>query len=216
MIALAFLAGSADAVAFVGFGGVFVGNMSGNVILLGVSASPLAGVEPLRPAMALAGFAIGVLVAVARRNNRVRDGANRDSDLDGPLLVLVAGLLFASAVGWLIAGGEPHSALRLALIFVAAVGLGIQSALVARLALPGVSTTFITGTMISIGAQLLRSPDRGEIQRVRIGVLVALGVGAAVGVGGLALARGWAMFVPAIGVAVLAVWIRFRRGLRPV
>lgn len=208
LIALAFLAGSADAVAFVGFGGVFVGNMSGNVILLGVSASPLGGVEPLRPAMALVGFAIGVLVAIA--GGRTRSDGDRRLPA-GPLFP-VAGLLLVAAIGWLVAGGQPASPLRLALILVASVALGIQSTLVARLALPGVSTTFITGTMIAIGDQLLRSPGRRSIQRIRIGVFVALGVGAAAGVGALAVAPAWAMFLPAIGVTVLAGWIRVRRG----
>jgi len=197
-------------VAFVGFGGVFVGNMSGNVILLGVSASPLGGVEPLRPVMALVGFAIGVLVALVFAKHRA--GSDRGAKLDGGPLFPVAALLSVAAVGWLLAGGQPTPPLRLALILVASVALGIQSTLVARLALPGVSTTFITGTMIAIGDQLLRSPGRRSIQRIRIGVFVALGVGAAAGVGVLAVARPWAMFLPAIGVTVLAGWIRVRRG----
>lgn len=189
---------------------MFVGNMSGNVILLGVSASPLGGVEPLRPVMALVGFAIGVLVALVVAKHRAV--SDRGGKLDGGPLFPVAALLSVAAVGWLLVGGQPTSPLRLALILVASVALGIQSTLVARLALPGVSTTFITGTMIAIGDQLLRSPGRRSIQRIRIGVFAALGVGAAAGVGVLAVARPWAMFLPAVGVTVLAGWIRARRG----
>lgn len=208
LVFLAFLAGSADAVAFVGFGGVFVGNMSGNVILLGVSVSSLAGVEPLRPITSLVGFAVGVLIAVVGRRVMERRDPGRGAALGGRSLWLVAALLLVSAVGWLIVDGQPDMPVRLALIFVAAVALGVQSTLVARLALPGVSTTFITGTMISVVAHLLRSPGHEEIQKIRIGVLVALVGGAAAGAGLLAVAWSGAMFLPAAGVVALALWAR--------
>lgn len=207
LVALAVCAGLADATSFMGFGGVFVGNMSGNVILLGVSVNSASGVEALRPAVALVAFAIGILLAARRVAADGAAGNGPRYPAEGTLWV-VALLQSAAALGWLATAGDPNQVMRLALIGGAAVALGVQSTLVARLALPGVSTTFMTGTMIAIGTYIRGARGSREINWVRIGAFLGLLAGAAAGAGMLAIWRPGAMLLPAAGSWLVAAATR--------
>ena len=53
------------------------------------------------------------------------------------------------ALGWHLAGGGREAAALLGLIALLAVAMGIQSAAVRRLDVPGIATTYMTGTLTS-------------------------------------------------------------------
>lgn len=59
MIALTFTTGINDAVGYLGLDKVFTGNMTGNVVILGMGVAGGDGLPVLGPALALAGFMAG-------------------------------------------------------------------------------------------------------------------------------------------------------------
>ncbi len=63
VILLALAAGAVDAISFLGLGGAFSANMTGNVVLLGVAAGKGFGEALLRSGAALDGYVVGAYVA---------------------------------------------------------------------------------------------------------------------------------------------------------
>jgi uncharacterized membrane protein YoaK (UPF0700 family) len=60
LVMLSLAAGCVDAVGFLGLGQIFVANMTGNTVLLGLALGQAKGQAALRAVVALAGFVIGV------------------------------------------------------------------------------------------------------------------------------------------------------------
>lgn len=63
MLALTFTTGVVDAVGYLHLDQVFAGNMTGNVVILGMAATGGTGLPVLGPAVALASFLVGAAVA---------------------------------------------------------------------------------------------------------------------------------------------------------
>jgi uncharacterized membrane protein YoaK (UPF0700 family) len=205
LLALAFAAGWIDAISYLGLGRVFTANMTGNTVLLGLALSQGAGAGVGRAAVALAGFAAGAIV-VSRLVGRPRGNAMWPPRVTVALAV-EAGALVALAVLWSKIG-------RLeVLVAISGVAMGMQSVAVRRLAVPGVATTYVTGTLTSLLDDLGSLALRAGWER-RFGVWVALLAGAAAGAGAELRLAAWAAVGPA--ALVLAVCgiaaIGFRTG----
>jgi uncharacterized membrane protein YoaK (UPF0700 family) len=102
----------------------------------------------LRSFLALAGFiagaALSTFIGGKADNIRGRDGFLMRA------MAVEAALLGAFAVLWILpASTSQHIMLRI-LVAIAGIGMGLQSAVVKRLNLPGVVTTYITGTLTSL------------------------------------------------------------------
>jgi uncharacterized membrane protein YoaK (UPF0700 family) len=169
LTALSFAAGAVDAVSFYQLGRIFTANMTGNVVLLGLSAGHGGTGETLRSAIALTGYVCSALMAF-----RLTAGA---SGWDRP----VVSVLWAEAL--LLAGFAAGWAVRLplgVLVLVAAVAMGLQSAAVNRVGDSGISTTYITGTLTALLGQLAEAARQEASAVRRLSVVVALVVGAAV------------------------------------
>jgi uncharacterized membrane protein YoaK (UPF0700 family) len=90
--------------------------------------------------------------------------------------------------------------------------MGIQSAAAQRVAVPGVATTYVTGTLTSLMAELSALAHFGSGWPLRAGVIVALGAGAVVD--GLILIH-WPSAAPLVPLVLLsAVTIAGYRGFR--
>jgi uncharacterized membrane protein YoaK (UPF0700 family) len=78
-------------------------------------------------------------------------------------LALEGGFLLAFAIGWQAAhGASPPPVARFALIVLAALAMGVQSAAARRLDVLGIATTYITGTLTSLVTRLVgRRRDAG-------------------------------------------------------
>lgn len=148
-VALAFLAAAIDAISYLGLGGVFPANMTGNTVLLGVGVLAGDGSGAARAVVALAGFLVGATVAAA---------VVREPGWSAAAVAVLAGELVVLAVlfGWWLAIGEPAAGERFGLIALAGLAMGTQSAVVRRLQL-GVTTTYITGTLTALAMGL---PER--------------------------------------------------------
>ncbi|MER7463605.1 YoaK family protein [Streptomyces sp. NPDC097981] len=140
LIALTFVSGVVDAVSFLGLDHVFVANMTGNVVFLGFA---LAGDRELSAAAAV--LALGAFLAgatAAGRAGRGREPAGMFAPLVAVQAVLVAGALALTAVG---AGPLP-------VVGLLALGMGVQNAVVFRLAVPDLTTTVVTRTLTGLAA----------------------------------------------------------------
>ncbi|MGI8911430.1 MAG: YoaK family protein, partial [Rubrobacteraceae bacterium] len=148
LVLLSLAAGCVDAVGFLGFGEVFVANMTGNTVLLGIAIGQGDGQAALRAGTALAGFICGV-AAGAVVVGRKRERGVWPKAVTAALAVELA-VLISFAGGWLFAGSEPSRAITLLLISLSSLAMGVQSSAVRRLGVPGVATTYITGTLTNL------------------------------------------------------------------
>ncbi|GAA3683345.1 hypothetical protein GCM10022224_054900 [Nonomuraea antimicrobica] len=169
VLSLALASGAVDAFTFLSLGEVFTANMTGNLVLLGVSAGHSRLSDAVGSLVAFVAFTCA-LATVLRLTRTAAKGWSARTRLSlGAELALLAVL----AVGW--AAGAP----RLPLIATAALAMGVQSAVTNRLHTFVGSTTFITGALTSALARHL-TPGTGQPHVPElVAVLAALALGAA-------------------------------------
>jgi uncharacterized membrane protein YoaK (UPF0700 family) len=207
VVVLAFVSGYTDGVGFLALGGVFTSVMTGNMVLLGLSAGQGDGEGVGRALGAIlafiAGAALGTqLAGVPNRDDPVWPRAvNR-------ALALELAIFVATAVGWFVTVGDPGTVVQLVLLFAAAVALGVQSSTVQRFGVPGLSTTYLTGTLTSAVIHLVsHRTTRGSGRHWRI--IGGLVLGAAAAAGMYELARPALPVLQLVGLAVvLALGVR--------
>lgn len=139
--------GYVDALSYLGLGHVFTSNMTGNTILLGLALGQEQGLAALRSAIALAGFLAGVVVGAMLVGPE--EGRGIWPARVTAACALESAILLAVALGGLLVGAAPAAPEVYALIALAALAMGLQSAAVRVLGVSGVTTTYITGTWCS-------------------------------------------------------------------
>jgi len=153
LLALTWAAGSVDAISYLGLDHVFTAMMTGNTVLLGLALAQGEVLAVLRSIIALMGFAIGVFIGaiIVERDSQPVEWPEA---VTGALVVEATILGLFSAISYLIGEGRSAGAVYL-LITLLAFAMGIQSAAVRRLGVPGIATTYITGTLTSLMIDLL-------------------------------------------------------------
>lgn len=151
LLALAGAAGYIDAFGYIAFEHVFVANMTGNSVLLGIAAVEGHTDATLRSVLALAGFLAGATIGT------ILTDAYRST---GPwpamvtaVLAIESVVLAAAAVAWFLLPHATEAALG-AFVAGTALAMGLQSAAARKLAVPGVSTIVLTSTLTSLVARL--------------------------------------------------------------
>ncbi|MFD9677521.1 YoaK family protein, partial [Streptomyces sp. NPDC059981] len=139
LLVLTFASGLVDSVSFLGLGQVFVANMTGNVVFLGFALAGAGGLSAAGSATALASFLGG---AVAGGRWRCAHPVR----LFAPLVAGQAALVGVGLAA--LAGGLG----RYAVLVPLAAGMGLQNAVVHRLALPDLTTTVVTRTLTGLAA----------------------------------------------------------------
>jgi uncharacterized membrane protein YoaK (UPF0700 family) len=205
VVVLTFVTGAADAMGFLALGGAFSSVMTGNMVLLGLSVGRADGELALTSAAAIGSFVVGVLVGahlagVPKKGDPVWPRAvNR-------ALLLEAVVFAVFTVVWATTVSSRSANLELGLLTMSATALGIQSSAIQRFGVPGLSSTYLTGTLTAlIGAVAARSPRRVLLPKAEI--LLALIVGACVGAvvsGHLPLLAPALLLTPLLGVIVVA------------
>lgn len=175
---LAIATGALDAISFLGLGGVFTSVMTANMVLLGLSAGRQDAALALHAGVALAGFVIGGLAA-SRFAGTPGEPAPAWPGRVTVALAAEAALLAAVTAGWEAAAGLPRGAHQLILVAAAAIAMGIQSGAVRALGVPGLSTTYLTGTLTAVLGDLAAGRGPASLRR-RISLLLMLVAGAAV------------------------------------
>ena len=219
MLALTFSTGVIDAVGYLGLDRVFTGNMTGNLVLLGLAAGRAKGSEVVRSAVSLGAFSVGVLLAaslvamISRR--RPETGGARVWPVGVSVVLVLEVLLQAGFLaGWLSVRGHPGLTFTAVLVGVSALAMGMQSDAVAALGVAGVTTTYVTGTMTGLLRSLVIGGADAPNRARRAAVLVGLLVGAVVGGVVIVAARRFAPVIPlaATGSVLVAAlwWLRVR------
>jgi uncharacterized membrane protein YoaK (UPF0700 family) len=206
LVVLGLVTGATDAAVFERFGHVFASVITGNLILLGVSAVEGDGQLALFSGCALGGYALGVLLAAPRAAQP--DRVWPASASIALLLDLV--LLLGFMVGWELIGPHPARGVRVLLVVVVAAAMGVQSTAVRRLG--SMSTTYLTSTLTRV-LESLRAWRWPEGQTRSVGIILAAVAGAA-GATGLILHARRALpalqLVP-MAIVLLSSWRLIRR-----
>lgn len=165
LMLLAVAAGSADAWSYFGLNHAFVANMTGNTVLIGVAMAHRNG-DFRHPLISLVGYALGVM-AGSLLTRKVRPEILWPRAVSWTLLVESVLMALAEA-GWIIVGGaaswmEPDRNLLLAGV---AFAVGMQSGALLQMKIPGIVTTYISGTWTSLtsGAARLLAHGKQPIQ----------------------------------------------------
>jgi len=178
LLLLTAAAGTMDVASYLGLGHVFTAMMTGNTVLLGMAVGQGHLLAAVRSVLALLGFAAGVALAamlvLRDRPGEWTSAVTRALALEGALLTLFS-------LTWHLAEPTPDDPAVYALIAMAGVAMGVQSGAVHRLRVPGVMTTYITGTLTNLMSDLTagvrRSQDAGPgapAPERRVGLLVAV------------------------------------------
>jgi uncharacterized membrane protein YoaK (UPF0700 family) len=161
LLMLAASAGSADGWSYFGLGHAFVANMTGNTVLLGIAVFQNHG-DLLHPAISLGCYAIGAVLG-SLLTGKVQPAVW--SKAISWTLMLEALLLLAAEAGWIAIhlhiGHSPNLELLLAAL---ALAIGMQSGAMVRLNIPGIVTTYITGTWTTMLGGLVRLARHEEQQ----------------------------------------------------
>ena len=152
LLLLSLAAASVDAISYLGLGHVFTAMMTGNTVLLGLALAQGEVLAALRSIIALVGFALGVFVG-ATIVERESEPADWPGAVTAALALETLILMIFTAIFALF--GNTRSGIVYLLIVLSALAMGIQSAAVRRLGVPGIATTYITGTLTSLMVDLL-------------------------------------------------------------
>jgi uncharacterized membrane protein YoaK (UPF0700 family) len=198
LLTLTAVTGLVDAVSYLRLGHVFVANMTGNVVFLGFSADPHAGLSAAASIVAIAGFLLGALAGgrAAHALAAARPAPWLAGTFTGEALILA---VTAVLIG---AGVLPFAGTgRFATIAVLAVALGVQNSTVRHLGAPDLTTTVLTLTLTGLTADSALAGGPGARPHRRLGSVAAMLAGAAAGAGMI----GWWPPVAVIAVAAALV-----------
>jgi len=178
MMALTFSTGIIDAVGYLGLDRVFTGNMTGNVVILGMALTGADGLPVLGPALALVLFLVGAGVGGRILRGAVVPWSRRTNLLFGS----VAGMVLA--VGVLVIAAESQAAAITATTLLAA-AMGVQAATARHIAVKDVTTVVVTSVLTGLAADSKLGSGSGSGSGAgttrRIVVVTILLAGAAVG-----------------------------------
>jgi uncharacterized membrane protein YoaK (UPF0700 family) len=204
LLALTAVSGIIDAVSFLGLGHIFTANMTGNVAFLAFAAVGVPAISVARSMTSLAAFLSGAVL-----------GGYFGRGVAGPFrrrwLLLCgtceASLLVAAAIAVIAIDGDPTALVgrQYAVIVLTALAMGLRNATVQQLAVPGLTTTVLTMTMTGLAADFALAGGSTPNMRRRLGSIVSLFVGAAIGAALLRFGLGVPLIVAAICVVLATV-----------
>jgi uncharacterized membrane protein YoaK (UPF0700 family) len=181
MIALTFVTGVVDAVGFLGLDRVFTGNMTGNIVILGMGVAGADELPVLGPAVALAGFTAGAFAAgwVLRDRPGGAPASTWDVRVTSLLSVGAAVLLALTVVAVVVESFGAHLQVVIATAIAAVMG---QQAMVARkLAVKDMTTVVVTSTLTSLAGETWVRGTSGAIVNRRFSAIVVIFLGALAG-----------------------------------
>ncbi len=177
LVAMTLVTGLVDAFSYLVLGHVFVANMTGNVVFLAFALAGAPGFSILASLVALGSFVLGSFGGGLLGS---RLGQHR-----GRLLSVTAALqtfLLSAAVVLAVLSGNPAPAgYSYGLIIVLGIAMGLQNATARKLAVPDLTTTVLTLTIVGISADSRLAGGSGSRAGRRLIAVAAMFVGALVG-----------------------------------
>jgi len=175
MLALTFSTGIGDAVGYLHLDRVFTGNMTGNVVILGMALAGADDLPVVGPLLALGGFMLGAALGGLVLRGLPAGWFRRTTVLFG----VVAAVLASQAV---VLGlvPSPDEIAGPAIATTLAAAMGLQAATARHLSVKDVTTVVVTSTITALASDTLGSRSTGIVNR-RLVAIVAICAGAAIG-----------------------------------
>ena len=177
LLALTFVTGIVDAVAFLGLGQVFAAMQTGNVIFLGFGVAGAADAAVAAPLIALTAFVVGGAgAALMARLESPRRRHLLGAALAVEVLLLGAGALVAATVD--VEAGEASAYGLIALL---ALAMGMRNTVVRGVAGPNLATTVLNLTVTALASPTPLAVASGSDLAQRAAAFAAILAGAATG-----------------------------------
>jgi uncharacterized membrane protein YoaK (UPF0700 family) len=164
---LAAAAGAVDVLAFTRMGQAFASIVTGNLVVAGTALGQGDPRMLANVAVAVGAFAVGVVLGGLGVGRAGRTTARWPVQVTVVCVVELVMLLVLTGV-WLATGGAPLGAARYVALVAAALAMGLPSAAFRLVPVPGVTTTYFTGTLTSLLVGLVTSG------RLNVAALIAL------------------------------------------
>ena len=177
LVSMTLVTGLVDAFSYLVLGHVFVANMTGNVVFLAFALAGAAGFSILASLVALFSFVLGSLGG-GFLGSRLGQHRGRLLSVAAALQTL---LLCAAAVLAALSGNPVTAGYRYGLIIVLGIVMGLQNATARKLAVPDLTTTVLTLTIVGIGADSRLAGGSGSKSGRRLIAVAAMFVGALIG-----------------------------------
>jgi uncharacterized membrane protein YoaK (UPF0700 family) len=208
LIALTLVTGIVDAVSYLRFGHVFVANMTGNVVFLGFGLAGDRDVSVSASLISIAAFAAGAFGG-GRLGSLL--GAHRGRLIFAAVIIKVA--LVAAAVLIAVFAPALDASRQYLLIVLLALTMGLQNAVVRRIAVPDLTTTVLTLTITGLAADGAWGGARTAQSLRRLMSVAAMLIGAVIGgvmVYHFGVAAGLSCALAVLAGAGLYSWSRTR------
>jgi uncharacterized membrane protein YoaK (UPF0700 family) len=177
LVALTAVTGLVDAFSYLVLGHVFVANMTGNVVFFAFALAGVGGFSIPASLVAIGCFGLGASIA----GRLGRPLAGRRELLLGVTAAIQAVLVSAAVIIAALTAPPVPAGLRYALIVALAATMGAQNATARKLAVPDLTTTVLTLTIVGVAADhALAGATGARVARRLISVLAML-LGALVG-----------------------------------
>lgn len=195
MMALTLVTGMLDAVGYLGLDRVFTGNMTGNIVILGMGLAGEDSLPVVGPLCALGGYVVGA--AVIGRALRRRDrGWNW---LVTVALLTNASVLAGAATAFVVFDIRATSVAGVGIAATIAVLMGGQAATARSLSVADMTTVVVTSTITAYASETLFTRGRTRLTHRRLWAIMAIFAGALVG----ALAMKLHISVPVYAAAAI-------------
>ncbi|UXN32619.1 YoaK family protein [Glutamicibacter sp. M10] len=199
MLALTFTTGIIDAVGYLGLDRVFTGNMTGNVVILGMALLGADDLPVVGPVVALAGFVVGAMIG-GRVLKRELAGWNRRTTL---LIAVVGVCLALTSLALFLDLHQASDVVALLITGFIAASMGLQAATARHLGVKDVTTVVVTSTLTGLAADSPLGGGSGKFWQRRLLAVVLILAGAATGAAFLQIHIGLGILVT--GVLAIAV-----------
>ena len=173
MLALTFSTGVIDAVGYLGLDRVFTGNMTGNVVILGMALAGADDLPIVGPIIALVLFILGALIA-GRTLRPVAAGWSGRSTI---LFSFVGIVILAAAVPLLVLE-SPAEPVKLAVTGALGLAMGMQAGAARHIGVKDVTTVVVTSTLVGLAFDSKFGGGAGQPWKRRAGAVLLIGLGA--------------------------------------
>jgi uncharacterized membrane protein YoaK (UPF0700 family) len=200
MLALTFSTGIVDAVGYLGLDRVFTGNMTGNVVILGMALTGADGLPIVGPIIALVLFMTGAAIA-GRTLHPVPVGWTSRSTV---IFTVVGAVLLLAAIPVLLLHTLPEP-LKLTVTGCLGLAMGLQAGSARHIGVKDVTTVVVTSTIVGLAFDSRIGGGKGQPWFRRAGAIALIGAGAATGALLLRIHVGAGMAAAALITLVVAL-----------
>ena len=214
MLALTFTTGMIDAVGYLGLDRVFVANMTGNVVILGMGLTQADDLPVIGPVIGLLSFMLGAGIGGRWLRAAPTGWTGRTTVVFGT----AGSIMLAIGISCFVVLPVKDTAWAFVITGLLAVAMGAQAATARRLAVADVTTVVVTSTIVGLASESKLSGGSGQNFPRRLLAVVLILAGAGVGALLLRLHIGVGMVAAGlltVAVALFGHWVRELRSSQP-